>query len=330
MTRTASPFLKPKLRSGIEVTFDVNAATVEYRTQGCAINYPPEGRTEIERLFSLLKNGAAVSALADACPGISHQLSNMLITLDRLGLLQESEFPRIANGWSGVDFYRDIRRYAERAKRLYANSHYYKTLTGHETTREQIIGYAIEYYHIVIMGPVLIAPVLAHINSRATRELLQDFISSEFGHDKMIARALESVGITRSQLDSLQPLPWTFTVCATLGVLAAQDPLSFKSSLFLFEQPYGEFNEALVERCKELELPSAFYEPLLQHADINEFAEHGDISGKLLEDVKYVSVEEGRVAKKHVALLIESLGLMEKQILQHYEQAGSVNLRNYE
>jgi hypothetical protein len=90
------------------------------------------------------------------------------------------------------------------------------------------------------------------------------------GHDHMLADALASVGIGSDLLDELIPLPSTFALCSTLGVLAAQDPLSFKSVVSIFEEANPRFNEVFARRCRQLDMPTGFSDPILRHATIND------------------------------------------------------------
>ena len=133
----------------------------------------------------------------------------------------------------------------------------------------------------------------------------------------LIERALKAVGVSRNQLDCLVPLPMTFSVCASLGVYARQHPLSFKACLFLFEQADGDFNALFKTRCDLLGLSEDFYGPVFEHAQINDEGDHENISRMLFADVACLSEEEQTVVKRHVAVLIESLVLLEKQIVEY-------------
>jgi hypothetical protein len=129
---------------------------------------------------------------------------------------------------------------------------------------------------------------------------------------------LSSVGIGEEQLRNCIPLPMTFALCASLSVYARHHPLSFKASLFLFEEANAEFNKAFVKRCRELNMPKEFYLPIVQHAEINDDFQHDDISKLLLNEVPCVTKEEQTVVKRHVLILHESIQRMEDQILEWY------------
>ncbi|MCC5662405.1 iron-containing redox enzyme family protein [Nostoc sp. CHAB 5784] len=319
MSLTKDFFKQPGFRNNVLVTFHDSGAEIHYRDQGCSIDIAPEFRRETAQLLQLLQmGGIPQEQLGWNCPGIQEQIPKLLIEFDGLGLLTETQSTVTFGSVSGRQFYRDLYRFVERMKGRVANSAYYQGMVDGTVTRNQLIGYVLEYYHIVHLCPSMLAPSLANHESRTTREFLQQFFVSELHHDRIIEESLKSVGFERDQLERMQPLPMTFALCSTLGVFAKQHPLSFKAALFLFEQPYKKFNEAFEKLCKALDIPSEFYEPILLHACINEEGEHEQISKVLLGEVPCVSLEEQLVVKKHIGILVESMVLQEQQILDYY------------
>ncbi|WP_231420460.1 iron-containing redox enzyme family protein [Sphingomonas sp. Leaf205] len=241
----------------------------------------------------------------------------------------ESE-PRTEGLVSGAQLYREIRRIAERVTQRVARSAFHTALVEHRATREQLIGYALEYFYIVKAAPGLIGPALATARTQRERDLLQGFLKSELGHDAFLACALEAVGLTPAELEAHQPLPTTFALCAALGVYARQHPLSFKAVLFLFEVAQVAFVDAFDDRCRELDLPAAFYLPLRDHADLNADYEHADISRDLMALEGVVDREATVVVKRNVALMIETMILQEEQILTFYAQPRAAIARIFE
>src|SRR4029450_6095596 len=94
--------------------------------------------------------------------------------------------------------------------------------------------------------------------------------------------------------------------------------LSFEACLFLFERAQPEFVDAFDERCRDLDLPEAFYAPLRLHADINDEHDHEDISRALLELEAVVDSETCSVVKGHVSIMVETLVQQEEEILAFY------------
>lgn len=318
MTMVTGFFERPRFREGVATTVGDRAIAVDYREQGCDVDIPAEARGEAERLMAMLHDGASIAEMGRNCPGFADSLDDMLTAFDKLGLLTDAEAAPVTRAVGGMQFYRDLMRFAERMTRRVAEQRFHRALVDGTASRNQVVGYAIEYFHVVNAGVEIIAPALPHATRPASRRLLQDFLASELDHDKTLARSLEAVGIARDLLEELQPLPSTFALISAIGVLAAQDPLSFKSVLFLMERPSVEFHDALVAHCRRLDMPPAFHEPLLWHADINDEADHGSITRHLLADVAVVTPEEQLVVKKHVGILVETLVAMEREILDYY------------
>jgi hypothetical protein len=129
---------------------------------------------------------------------------------------------------------------------------------------------------------------------------------------------LQSVGIDGEQLQQMQPLPMTFAVCSTLGVLAHQHPLSFKVALMLFEEDDRQFHHLFKQCCLALGMPREFYQPILLHARINEEGAHEQITASLLQEIPYVSSEERSLVKKNMAILMESMVLRTHEMLEYY------------
>jgi hypothetical protein len=324
MTQRKLDFEAPRLRSGVEVEWQGGVAVLKYREQGCELDIPTELHQEARILLSLLAKGVNAQEVLRLAPSLTEQLPDFLTELDRLGLLVETAIRVPSRTVTGVEFYRRIRRFGARISDQCARSVFYHALRSGAVSRDQLVGYVLEYYQLVLHAPRIIAPVLAHTDTRRTYEILSDFLTSELGHDRMIMDSLNAVGIREEHLKYVTPLPSTFALISGLGVLAAQDHLSFKCVLFVFEEADDRFSTAFQQRCRELRMPIEFSIPVLQHAAVNDEYSHGDITRELLEEVPVVSEEEQVVALKHLSVLIESLVNMEDEILNYYGRVGAL------
>ena len=311
-------FERPRLRPNVMIGWRNHTAALSYREQGCELDIPAEAETQARLLLELLVSGARVGKLVSAAPLLADQLPDFLEELDRLGLLLETHIPFQAGNLCGEEFYYRLRLFASKVTASRARNIFHRALTSRSVSREQLIGYVIEYYHLVNHASRIIAPALSHADTKKTHIILSNFLASEMGHDRMLLEALNAVGIREEHVTYLMPLPATFALISALAVLAAQDPLSFKSMLFVFEEADARFGKAFEQRCKELDMPTAFFEPVLRHADLNDEYDHGDISRDLLSEVAVVTIEQQSVVKKHVAVVLESLVEMETEILEHY------------
>ena len=318
-------FQQPLFKDRVFFKFQDTGIEIRYRDRGCSIAVPPEDQQETAQLLRFLQlGGMSLEELGQACPGLKEQLPELLAEFDRRGMLTETQRKAISSGATGRQFYRELYRFLDRLKRKFPPSPFCQKMADGTIAREQLIGYALESYHVTHLCPRLLAPSLANYESTATQKLLQDFFVSELHHDRLLENSLKSVGIEGEQLKQMQPLPMTFAVCSTLGVFAQQHPLSFKAALMLFEQDDKTFLELFKQQCQAKQLPCEFYRPILLHGSINEEGGHEQITEVLLAEVSSVSSEEQLVVKKNLGILMESMVLRTHEILDYYGNPNNI------
>jgi hypothetical protein len=325
MQNTIEGYSRPKLRTAASITMTAGEVNLLLGSKTWSLSFDMSEQDAVGRVFDMLQKGAPVGELIASNMSIADELTTLLHSLDEHRFLIESAQSSGHPAISGTQLYREIRRIVVRVIDKVAKSIFFNGLKSSQVAREQIIGYALEYYWIVKSAPGLIAPALAFANNPEDRALLQDFLKSELGHDRFLAKALRCAGLSDEQIESHMPLPATFALCASLGVYARQHPLSFKACLFLFEQAQPQFVDAFDQRCMELGLPEGFYLPLRAHADLNSDFDHEDITRDLMANVPLVSHEEAIVTKRHVAILAETLVAQEDQIMDYCGTSGNLN-----
>jgi hypothetical protein len=319
MTATKVIFQQPLFKNQVFLHLHETRIEVNYNGQGCSLSIPEEYLNETVHLLRLLQaGGKSLEKLQEMCPNIAEDIPGLLTEFEQRGLLVESPRQKVNYGVTGQQFYRDLSRFIERLKQQLPASNFGQKMIDKTITRNELIGYALESYHVTHLCPKLLAPALANYESVETQTLLQEFFASELHHDRLLEKSLKTVGITQEQLEQMQPLPMTFAVCSSLAVFAKQHPLSFKAALVLFEEDSKEFHDLFKERCQALDLPTDFYKPILLHAGINEEGGHQDITGLLLTKVPYVSPEEQALVKKNMAVLMESIFFRSQEILEYY------------
>jgi pyrroloquinoline quinone (PQQ) biosynthesis protein C len=312
---------KPKFRPAVNAVIHGTEAEITMGASRCAFEFAASEAPGVSRLFARLATGGLTTGdLQRDSPEIAEQIPALLADFDRLRLLVESDLRPAEGTRSGIQLYREVLRLADRVAARQAKSAFYAALTEGRASRQQLVGYGLEYFWIVKAAPGLIGPALATAHSAEERALIQDFLKSELGHDRFLGEALMAVGLTLAELEAHQPLPATFALGASLGVYARQHPLSFKAGLFLFERAQPAFIDAFDARCRALGLPEAFYLPLREHADLNSEYDHADISRSLMMLEHAVDAENCTVVKRHVSLLLETMIQQEEQILSYYAQ----------
>jgi hypothetical protein len=314
------PVLRPsapwrKTTGGAEVSYLDGRRLIEFE-------FDDDRRGKFYRFLDMLaRSETPVGELRAAFPGDEAEWREMLDALDEQGMLAEGqEAP--AGGVTGVGAYPALRRLADEIRES-VRSPLYNALETGSVTREQIIGYAIEYWHITHLCPRAVAPVLARDDfGVGTWQKLMSFYLTERNHDRMLEKSLKSVGVTREQLLRSQPLPATMAIMAAVGVHAYQFPLALITILFPMEEPEPDFLELLVKRSRELSLPEAFIKPIIDHSDVNDDEAHDAVTLDILADFPFVSEEELRECGKAVADIIEQRARLDAEILQWYAAGG--------
>jgi heme oxygenase-like protein len=272
----------------------------------------------IELLADPRRTGEELPA---AFPGTGDELGQMLEALDEQGMIAEG-WAAPAGGVSGVGAYSALRRIADEV-REHVRSPLFEALREGTATRDHLIGYAIEYWHVTHLCPRAIAPILARDDFEVgTWRKLMDFYMMERNHDRMLEKSLKAVGITREQLLRTQPLPATMAMMAALGVYAYDFPLALIATLFPMEEPEPDFLELFVARCNELGLPAEFLKPIMDHSDVNEDEGHDAVTLDILADFPYVSAEELQECGKAVADIIEQRARLDWEIYAWYAGGG--------
>ncbi|TXH75149.1 MAG: hypothetical protein E6Q88_03685 [Lysobacteraceae bacterium] len=324
-------FEKPRFRPGVAVKADAGRIEIEYRDQGCDIEMSGYAREDVESLMDSLRRGDADMATLRQRHAIdAEELDGILLEFDRLGLLTEGS-PMASHGQlTGEAFH--FKRLMPTIRSVHArlgDSPLYGRMLSGQVTRNELIGFALEYYHLVHMAPGLISPSISHIgNARIRSELIKLFVE-EHNHDKMMIRSLAAVGISEDVLQKRVPLPTTFSAYASLGVYARQHILSFFSALFLFESPSHDFNAVFLDTCRRLGLPEGFYKPIIRHSDINEEGNHDAATQILLSQVPVISEQEQTTILIHITALVEMLHKQDAQIVEYYGREDCDLMRVY-
>lgn len=316
-------FDQPRFRPGVEVTRDAQAITISYREQGCDLFCDDEHGADLDGLMAALRDGGtSIGELHERFPGLGGQVDDVIQELDRLGLLLEARRPEVCGHMSGETFY--FSRLLPQLRKVQArlgDSPLHRRMQDGSVTRNELIGFALEYYHLVHMAPGLIAPSISHhANAVVRKELIKLFVE-EHNHDKMMLRSLAAVGIDEAALAGRMPLASTYSAYVSLGVYARQHVLSFYCALFLFETPSPAFNDTFLATCKRLDLPTGFYEPILRHSGLNEEGNHDAVTLTLLSQVPVISAQEQDTILIHMTALVEMLFKQDAQIVDYYGAA---------
>ncbi|GAA5083294.1 iron-containing redox enzyme family protein [Nocardia iowensis] len=316
---------RPTLRREVERTETADGVRLSYLADKHWIELEYlEGRAdESRKFFEALASGTRTADdLATEFPGSREEFDAVLEALDEQGMLADSDTVPLGSGITGVGAYAQLKRAAD-AARATINSPFTDALVAGKVSRDQIIGYAIEYWHVTHLCPRALAPLLARddIGIEVWQQFMA-FYQAERNHDRMLEKSLKAVGITREQLLQMQPLPATMSIMATMGVHAYQFPLGIVSTLFPMEEPEPDFLELFLARCRENDLSEEFFKPIAAHSGVNEDEEHEAVTLDLLAEFSFVGNEELNECAKAVVDIIELRARLDGQIMSWYADGG--------
>lgn len=331
MDLSSTQFSKPKLREGVTFAADDNLLELNYRAQGCDIELCDIEPAIFNQFLGMLKQGClTVEQLQQEFPVLSESMEDMLTEFDRLGLIQEANLVQSSGTLCGRDFYfQRLLPCIDRIQSQLGDSPLYQRMVEGKITKNELIGFALEYYHLVKMSPALISPALCHVSNESIRQQLLKLFIEEYDHDKIMIECLKAVGLEERQVLLRQPLSTSFCAYGSLGVYARQHFLSFFSALILFETPSHRFNEVFVKACKNLDFPDSFYKPLVKHSEINEDGSHDAVTLELLSEVPVISQQEQDTILIHITALIEMLNKQDRHIVEYYGKEDCDLMRVY-
>jgi hypothetical protein len=153
---------------------------------------------------------------------------------------------------------------------------------------EVFYGMAIENYHFLFRESYFDAPVLNYPGDTRVRVLMNEFYAEEFGHDELILKGLNAVGISREDLADTIPLPETMALCNALSFWARYDPIFFFSTLGVLEGKDLKI-DSFVQACERRGIDENFIKPIRQHAEINMKGEHGSLARAMFSHLPALS-----------------------------------------
>jgi len=298
-------YSKPRFREGVEAIVDEQRASFAYYGTRFDVEFEQALNSDISSLVDALTNGCDVTSESISTVGRPH-IDQLLSVLDRYGYITDDQPRLIGDILTGTELWSELADLSNKARRQLSFP-YCEALASKEASRESLILYALQYYHVVLNGPRIIAAALSKSANPETQIILQDFLVEEMGHDKLLEEALVASGVSVETVRKSLPLPETFGLISYLQVLAEQEPLSFAGVVFLMEEENHEFHLNFVQACEQAGLGEAFWGPIKSHAHINDNGDHGNISAELLRHFPVVSQEEAVVVKKHLIGVLECL-----------------------
>lgn len=186
-----------------------------------------------------------------------------------------------------------------------------------EARDRQLLGNAIEYYHVTLAAYDAIAPCLSRLPG-PLRTLMAGFVLEEYRHDRILLRAAECYGLQEHQLVELVPLPYTAAVTNYLSFLSHTDPLSLLATLFILEgrpsdgQPYFQW-------LASMQAPAPYIESHKEHDRVNTNGRHGTISRQCYREIEHVTADDEERITASVLQLVRFNLLRQQELVRYYD-----------
>jgi hypothetical protein len=187
-------------------------------------------------------------------------------------------------------------------------------------------GMCVENYHLLFRESYFDAPVLSFAGNTVARRLMNEFYREELGHDELLLKALNSVGLSREQLFRSVPLVGTMALCNGLSYWARYDPLFFFITLGPLEGRDVEI-DSFVVACRARGLPAAFVDPIAAHANINKDGKHGLLTREIFAAIPAVASLVARRILRQVPLFVDIYDRFYTGIWHHYATPDAEHLR---
>jgi hypothetical protein len=246
-------------------------------------------------------------------------LEELLQELDRHDLLDDAAAPACRSGLE-VLFELELLTQQLCARSIYRNPFWTRCLTAtnlDELPLQVIHGLVIENYHFLHRESYFDAPVLSYVSNTEVRLALNEFFAEEYGHDEILLRSLNLIGLSREDLAGSVPLPETLGLCNALAFWALNDPLFFFTTLGLLEGQ-GAGTDSFIDACERVGVDSEFIKPLRTHSQINLTSNHGDLTRRIFGALE--AIDEASVARLRAQthLFVELYDAFYAGVWRHY------------
>jgi Iron-containing redox enzyme len=210
----------------------------------------------------------------------------LIETLDTAGLIDDAVHVK---SHSALDMILDLEDMVEDlcASTIFQNPFWRTCLSVRQPgdlPQRLAIGMVIENWHFLFRESYFDAPVLSYVPHSEVRLTMNRFFGEEYGHDEILLKSLNAVGLTREDMHDSLPLPETMALCNALAYWAHNDPLFFFTTLGLLEGQ-GLKKDSFIEACERAGFADNFVEPLRVHSNINISAGHGNLTREIFRHI---------------------------------------------
>jgi len=287
--------------------------------QQFVVSADPAYKDQVTAWLARMAEGNA--DLSDLDPDLARQLS---VVFEEHGFLADASD---CQGLSGRDALLDLEDYTnELLYRTFYRNVFWKKIQSapaEHISNNVIYGFVIENYHFLYRESWFDSPALCYAPSKQVQLLMNEFYGEEYGHDELLLKSLNSIGISRAEIQDTIPLRETLALCNSLAYWASYDPLFFFTTLGVLEGK-DVSEDSFLAACDRLGLPASFVQPLRTHSDINLKGGHGCLSREIFKHVPFISSGDLQRMKCQTALFVQLYDAFYAAVWNHYSSVRSL------
>jgi hypothetical protein len=152
---------------------------------------------------------------------------------------------------------------------------------------------------------------------------MNEFYAEEYGHDELLLKSLEKVGISREDLAQTAPLTETMALCNALAYWAHNDPLFFFTTLGILEGKDIK-QDSFLDAAYRIGVSPDLLSPVKAHSDINLNGKHGTLTRKIFSKIPIITEKDFQRMKAQTHLFIELYDQFYSGIWKFYANSHSL------
>ncbi|WP_078409906.1 iron-containing redox enzyme family protein [Priestia abyssalis] len=317
-------FNKPLLKPETQINNSNEVITLSYKEDSLSIEPDDKSIDSIQLFLKSLDGTNSIQEISNITGYSEEEVVVYVNSLDKeLFIMEGGE--NFEKGISGKNFMIKLEEYVQRWTNQKGTDPFNDIVKSNKATKSLLVGFALEYFYVTKRAFTTLMPSTMFQLSPQIKQELREFAMEEFNHDRIMVRALESVGISREDAYNHIPLPSTAALINLLSFWSHHDPLSYMASLYIFEEA-SDGNEYL-QSLEQYDLPKEYIKPMYDHSDVNEDGDHGAISRNLLKHIEYVSLDDQKRVIKNLYLLINTLYAFYDDLVDKYYENEDLPVR---
>lgn len=193
-------------------------------------------------------------------------------------------------------------------------------LTSPNLLINSIYGFAIENYYFLSCKCYFESPVLG-FQGVTIRQIMNELYCQEYGQDKFLLEALNTVGISSEDLIDSMPLPETMAMCNALTYWANFEPIFFFSTLGVLTKETLKHFEFYLKVCDQVGLDSRFVGPIKQLIHTKLRCERENLTRRIFQEIPHIDEKTRQRLSGQSYLFIELYKNFHRAVWHYYLSA---------